>query len=264
MNSHSQNTDTASKTPLPLLMVAFFLAIFSYQFNASMLSPALPSMSAQLGADSNTISTTQTVFFASSAAFSLFLPRLGDLIGRKRTTLGMLATASLGCVISATAPNILTLCLGRALQGVTGPIISLCLLMLRERVTDEKRYASLLAITLCANGGIAGLDALAGGWLANSFGFRSVFWTMAVTGTLGFITILLFATESLASNASPMDWPGISSLVIALSSLLLSISMLRNNEHNLAIVALLIVIFRMQLRRIHSYRAAFESPSSFH
>lgn len=40
----------------------------------------------------------------------------------------------------------------------------------------------------------------------------------------------------------PMDWPGISSLVIALSSLLLSISMLRNNEHNLAIVALLIVI----------------------
>lgn len=242
MNSHSQNTDTASKTPLPLLMVAFFLAIFSYQFNASMLSPALPSMSAQLGADSNTISTTQTVFFASSAAFSLFLPRLGDLIGRKRTTLGMLATASLGCVISATAPNILTLCLGRALQGVTGPIISLCLLMLRERVTDEKRYASLLAITLCANGGIAGLDALAGGWLANSFGFRSVFWTMAVTGTLGFITILLFATESLASNASPMDWPGISSLVIALSSLLLSISMLRNNEHNLAIVALLIVI----------------------
>lgn len=49
----------------------------------------------------------------------------------------------------------------------------LCLIMLHQRVTEDARYARLMAILTSVNGGIAGVDAILGGWLAGNFGFRS-------------------------------------------------------------------------------------------
>ncbi|OZG66539.1 MFS transporter [Bifidobacterium eulemuris] len=212
------------------LMASLFLAIFSYQFNASMVSPALPTMSAELDITAAQAADTQTVFFTSSAIFSLFLPRLGDIAGRKRTTIGMLAVATIGSAIAAAAPNLILLTLGRVLQGVTGPIISLCLLMLRERVTDDRTYAVLLAAVTCTNGGIAGLDAIAGGWLASEFGYRAVFWTLAGTGICGIVAIAITADESRTPTAATMDWPGVACLALAVGTLLCAISALRSGS----------------------------------
>ena len=228
--------------PLVVSMIAFLIAIFSYQFNASMLSPALPSMADELHVRVEQISSTQTVFFTSSAIFSLFLPSLGDSIGRKKTTIGILAISTVGCIISATAPNLALLMLGRALQGVTGPIISLCLLMLRNQVRDDRQYAKLLAIVTCTNGGIAGLDALVGGWLANISGYRSVFWTMAATGAAGIVLIALSTRESSLPEPTRMDWPGIGTLSVAVSTLLVALTMLRSQNTDLAIPAMLCII----------------------
>ena len=228
--------------PLAVSMLAFLIAIFSYQFNASMLSPALPSMATELHASAEQISSTQTVFFASSAIFSLFLPSLGDSIGRKKTTIAMLAISTVGCIISATAPNLALLMLGRAMQGVTGPIISLCLLMLRNQVQNDRRYARLLAVVTCTNGGIAGIDALAGGWLANVSGYKSVFWTMAATGMLGIILISLSTRESSLPEPTRMDWPGIGALSMAVSTLLVALTLLRSENVNFAVPAALCLI----------------------
>ncbi len=229
-------------TPFAVSMIAFLIAIFSYQFNASMLSPALPSIAAELHVNAEQISSTQTVFFTSSAIFSLFLPSLGDSIGRKKTTIGMLATSTVGCIISAIAPNLTLLMIGRALQGVTGPIISLCLLMLRNQVQDNHQYARLLAVVTCTNGGIAGLDALAGGWLANASGYKSVFWTMAITGAVGIILISISTQESSLSDPACMDWPGIGALGVAVSTLLVTLTILRSQNVNPAIPAALCIV----------------------
>ena len=64
---------------------------------------------------------------------------------------------------------------GRVIQGVAGPTVPVCLIMLRVAVPDPKRYGTLLGVITAVNGGIAGVDALAGGWLAQNFGFGSVF-----------------------------------------------------------------------------------------
>lgn len=214
------------QAPLPWLVVAFLTAILSYQFSSSMLSPALTTMRKELTATSGQIALTQTVFFASSAVFSIFLPRLGDLLGRKKTTLAMLAIATLGSTISALASDIILLTVGRMLQGITGPIISLCLLMLRARVDDNKQYATLLAIVTCTNGGLAGLDALAGGWLAQEFGFRGIFWTMSAFGIVGFALVATFAQESKSQDAvhSQMDWAGAGCLMAMVASAITAFS----------------------------------------
>lgn len=214
------------QAPLPWLVVAFLTAILSYQFSSSMLSPALTTMRQELQATSGQIALTQTVFFASSAVFSIFLPRLGDLIGRRKTTLAMLAIATIGSAVSALASDIILLIVGRLLQGVTGPIISLCLLMLRARVNDNKQYATLLAVVTCTNGGLAGLDALAGGWLVQEVGFRGIFWTMSAFGVLGFALVAVFAQESRSqdSTQSRMDWAGTGCLMAMVASAITAFS----------------------------------------
>ena len=137
------------------LMAALMAAIFAFQLNASMLSPVLTTMRVELNTTDAEIGLTQTVFFTACAVFSLFLPRLGDLKGRKKVLIGMLACTAIGCVISACATNVTMLMIGRVIQGVAGPVVPMTLLMLHAEVTDNARYARLMAILTSVNGGIA-------------------------------------------------------------------------------------------------------------
>ncbi|MEX3551250.1 MFS transporter [Corynebacterium sp. LK2537] len=216
---------TAEPRPLALkqvvpLMVALLAAVFAFQLNASMLSPALATMEAELGATTSHIGMTQTAFFTAAALFSLFLPRWGDLIGRRKVLVGMMTVTGLGCLVAALAPNVTILLLGRVIQGVAGPTVPLTLIMLRQQVANEKQYALLLGVLTSVNGGIAGVDALAGGFLADHFGFRSVFWTMAVVCALAAIGVRGWTQESVADATISMDWAGIAPLAVALGCVL--------------------------------------------
>lgn len=157
------------------LMTALLVAIFAFQLNASMLSPALVAMQNELNTTATEIGNTQTVFFTAAALFSLFLPRLADIVGRKKVLSGMLLITAIGCIVSAAAQDVTMLMVGRIMQGVAGPVVPMCLIMLHTQVTEEARYTKLMAILTSVNGGIAGVDAILGGWLAGNFGFRSVF-----------------------------------------------------------------------------------------
>ena len=108
------------------LMTALLVAIFAFQLNASMLSPALATMTKELHTTDTQIGLTQTVFFTAAALFSLFLPRLADLVGRKKVLIGILISTILGCVVSALAPDVNILMIGRILQGASGPVVPMC------------------------------------------------------------------------------------------------------------------------------------------
>ena len=211
-------------TRVGVLMAALLAACFAFQLNASMLSPALRNIEESFGASSAEIGLTQTAFFTSAALFSLFLPRLGDVIGRRRVLAGMLALMAVGCVVAALAPSVPVLFVGRIIQGVSGPVVPLCLIMLRQEVTEPKKYGTLLGVITAVNGGIAGVDALAGGYLADNHGFRSVFWTMAVVSVLATVMVATLTRETKAPAAHRMDWPGVALLVVSVGTLLTALN----------------------------------------
>lgn len=209
------------------VMAALLVSCFAFQLNASMLSPALVLMENELNTDSATIGLSQTAFFTAAALFSLFLPRLGDMIGRRRLLTGMMAVTAVGCVLSALAgatDSVTLLFIGRIVQGVAGPTVPVCLIMLHVAVPDPKRYGTLMGVITAVNGGIAGLDALAGGFLAQHFGFASVFWTMAVIAVLAAVGVFTLTDESQVESPEPMDWPGVLLLVIAVGAALIAVN----------------------------------------
>ena len=214
---------SATKRSTAAVMTALLVACFAFQLNASMLSPALRLMAKELKTTDDVIGLTQTVFFTAAALFSLFLPRLGDMIGRRKLLTGMMALTSVGCALSALAGmtgSVALLFVGRVIQGVAGPTVPVCLIMLRVAVPDPKRYGTLLGVITAVNGGIAGVDALAGGWLAQNFGFGSVFWTMAVIAVLAAVAVAFLTDESLVPGDHRMDWTGTIALVVAVGALL--------------------------------------------
>mgnify|MGYP000920555945 FL=1 len=240
---------SATKRSTAAVMTALLVACFAFQLNASMLSPALKLMAEELKTTEDVIGLTQTVFFTAAALFSLFLPRLGDMIGRRKLLTGMMALTAVGCVLSALAGmtgSVALLFVGRVIQGVAGPTVPVCLIMLRVAVPDPKRYGTLLGVITAVNGGIAGVDALAGGWLAQNFGFGSVFWTMAVIAVLAAVAVAFLTDESLVPGDHRMDWSGTIALVVAVGALLTIFNELaRLAKANFVMVAVLFLLAAM-------------------
>ena len=240
---------SATKRSTAAVMTALLVACFAFQLNASMLSPALRLMAKELKTTDDVIGLTQTVFFTAAALFSLFLPRLGDMIGRRKLLTGMMALTAVGCALSALAGmtgSVALLFVGRVIQGVAGPTVPVCLIMLRVAVPDPKRYGTLLGVITAVNGGIAGVDALAGGWLAQNFGFGSVFWTMAVIAVLAAVAVAFLTDESLVPGDHRMDWTGTIALVVAVGALLTIFNELaRLAKANFVMVAVLFLLAAM-------------------
>lgn len=241
--NHTAPDGSRRPVRISVLVTALLLACFAFQLNASMLSPALQSVQDTLGASSAEVGLTQTAFFTSAALFSLFLPRLGDVLGRRRVLAGMLALMAVGCVVAALAQSVPMLFAGRIIQGVSGPTVPLCLIMLRMEVTEPKRYGTLLGVITAVNGGIAGVDSLAGGYLADHHGFAAVFWAMAVMAAVATAAVATLTPESKADTATRMDWPGVGSLVVSVGALLIALNEAgKLADANWPLIAVLVVL----------------------
>lgn len=208
------------KVSIAALMVALLAACVAFQLNASMLGPVLITIGTEPQANEADVGMSQTAFFTAAALFSLFLPRLSDIKGRKFVLSFMLFIMTFGTVLAALAPNIETLFVARIIQGISGPVVPICLLMLRSEVTDVKTYATLMGVVTALNGGIAGVDAIAGGLIASYSGFRAVFWTIAVIAACATFMVVKFAPESKPSANTKMDWLGVLFIVVSLALML--------------------------------------------
>ncbi|WP_256475056.1 MFS transporter [Amycolatopsis sp. WQ 127309] len=211
-------------SPVTTLMVALLSACLAFQLNASMLSPALVSIQRQLNVSAGAVANTQTAFFTAAAVFSLFLPRLADIAGRRRVLCGALLMMAAGCVVAALAPNIELLFAGRIIQGASGPVIPIALVMLRAEVREPKKYGTLMGVVTAVNGGIAGFDALLGGYLVTDHGFQSVFWTMGAVAVAAAVLVRLMTRESFAEDRRRLDVGGTVLLVIAVGAALLAVN----------------------------------------
>lgn len=215
---------TRSGPSVTTLMLALLSACLAFQLNASMLSPALVSIERQLNVTAGSVASSQSAFFIAAAMFALFLPRLADIAGRRRVLCAALMIMAVGCVIAAVATNIEMLFIGRVIQGASGPVIPIALVMLRVEVPEPKKYGTLLGVVTAINGGIAGFDAILGGYLVTNHGFHSIFWTMTVVAVAAAILVRIMTRESFGADRRRLDISGTVMLVLAVGAALTAIN----------------------------------------
>src|SRR5699024_3695682 len=89
------------KGGLHLLMAVLLAAAGAFRLDAAMRSPVLTAMAHELTTDEAAVGLPHTAFFTGGAMCGLFLPRLSDILGRRKILLIMLSVMALGGVIAA-------------------------------------------------------------------------------------------------------------------------------------------------------------------
>ncbi|WP_257181185.1 MFS transporter [Corynebacterium cystitidis] len=202
----SKPTITVNKVTL---LVGLIVAVIAFQLNATMLNPAVQQMQDELGATVAQIGVATAFFFLSKAIFQIFMPRLSDMVGRKKILTISLAILSVGTVIAMLAPSVGWLYVGRAIQGACGPVFSIALLVLRETTDNDEEYGAKMGLVIAINGGVAGVDVVLGGWMADTWGFRSILAFTLVVTIVALIMAIRWVPESAPSAGEKMDWIGV-------------------------------------------------------
>ncbi|RZL75742.1 MAG: MFS transporter, partial [Rhodococcus sp. (in: high G+C Gram-positive bacteria)] len=121
----SSSTVTSSAKP-NLLLAAILLGVVVVPTGVSGTGVALPHIAADLGSDPALLQWVVNGFNLTFAVFSLVAGSIADHLGRRRGLVLGGALFAGAAVLSAVAPSLLLLDVGRALAGIGAAIIFAC------------------------------------------------------------------------------------------------------------------------------------------
>ncbi|TDN91305.1 MFS transporter [Microbacterium sp. BK668] len=153
--------------------------------------------------------------------------RLGDMYGKRRIVLVLLAIMVVGSVVAALSPGIVGIIVGRTLQGAIVGVVPLGISILRD-VLHENRVDSAIALisATLGVGGALGLPISA--FITERADWHVLFWVAAGLGVVVFWLVLWIVPVSVLRTAGRFDYIGAAGLTAGLLGILLAIS--RGNE----------------------------------
>jgi MFS family permease len=208
----------------------------------TIVATALPAISADLG-DVERISWVVVSYLITNTIAAPVYGRLGDMLGRKRMmflALGIMIGASLLCALST---SILMLTAARVVQGLGGGgLMTLSHSLIGEVVPPRERaryQGYIAAVVVCSNS----FGPLAGGFLTEMFGWRSIFLINLPLGLAAAIICRRLPPRPAGSGAWTFDFPGLVYFVCFVLPALLAVEQVQHASWAMApILAALIAV----------------------
>lgn len=193
------------------ILIASTLASFLTPFTGAALNLALPAVAREFNLSSITLGWTVTAYLLTTAVFLLPVGRLADLLGRKKIFIAGLITFMLGSLLSGLSFSGISLIVFRLVQGLGGAMIfATSVALLTSAFPAEKRGQVLGINTAAVYTGLS-LGPVAGGFLVQQFGWRSVFFTALIVGLAALVLVSrAFEDDDRAGNGGreKFDWAG--------------------------------------------------------
>ncbi|MBM9464531.1 MFS transporter [Aeromicrobium sp. YIM 150415] len=221
MNPPSSRTP-ATTTPWGLV-TGLGLAVLCYSTTQMMVVPMLPDMAADIGVDADAAAWLVSAFLLCTAVSTPLLGQVGDVVGRSRVLIAVLALSAIGSLLAMTAQNFTLLLLARILQGLGGSTFPLAFGMARD-VLPRARVAMAVGLISGSFGLGGSLGLVIAGFLSDAGSWR---WTFTVSlamsvGAIGFLWPTRRLHEPLSRRR--LDWRGALTVTIGFTCLLLAIS----------------------------------------
>ena len=170
--------------PITVPVLATILAALAMigPFTIDTYLPSFPYIGADLQATPAQMQQTLSLYLGTVALMTLFHGTLSDSFGRRPIILASLAlyiVTSIGCALAVTLPQLL---FWRAVQGLAaGAGIIVGRAIIRDSFAGHEAQRLMSLVTMIF--GIAPAVApVIGGWLQGAFGWRAVFWFLALYG----------------------------------------------------------------------------------
>ncbi|TQF68475.1 MFS transporter [Rhodococcus spelaei] len=193
-------------------------------FETAMVYAALPTFIVDFHTDAATAGWAVTAFLLVAAASAAVCGRLGDMYGRERVLIVLLATAAVGSIVSAVGDSMSWIIAGRAIQGVAGAILPLCIGLAREHLPPAKVPVAVAVISGSAvAAGSAAL--LIAGYMLDHASWHMIF-VVAAVYALGTIALVAFVLpwRPPKGTTEKVDYVGTIAFAPAIAAVLLGIS----------------------------------------
>jgi MFS family permease len=216
-------TSTRPAVSPRVAMGVLCLAGLSFALAQTAIAPALDVMAGTLHHSRSDVTWVLTSYFISSAVLTPVFGRLGDLYGKRRVLVWSLLLFSLGSAMSALAPNLALVLVGRVIQGAGGGIFPLAFGLVRDVVPRERVAGGLGTISALTGVG-AGFGLLLGGAISDSLGYEYVFWLGAAPALIAAVLIRRVVPDNGVRARGSVDLVGAAALALALALPLMALS----------------------------------------
>lgn len=206
---------------LALILVVLALTEINSAFEVGMVYGVIGALMREFGpAAAGWVVTSFLLVGAIAAALG---SRLGDIFGRKRVVMVMLALAMTGSVINATSDTFAGLVVGRSIQGVAGALLPLCIGLVREYFPAPRVPKAIGWLAAIASFS-AMMGIVVGGFMADTVGWRMTFWLAAGHAFVSLLCVFAFLPASRAFGLrTTFDWLGGVLFAPAIAALLLAL-----------------------------------------
>lgn len=198
--TETHRTETPRTSISAFVMVALIGAAALPPLATDMYLASLPEISTVFAVPVSISQLTLTLFLLVLGVGQLIAGPVSDAVGRRKPMLIGFAAFVVGSVLAALAPTMTVLLVARLLQGAGGAIT---VVVANSSVRDHasgaaatKLYAVLMSVVAIA----PVLAPTIGGFIDSAFGWRAIFWTLAVLGSVLFLGSALRLRESLPAR----------------------------------------------------------------
>ncbi|MEU9385412.1 MFS transporter [Streptomyces sp. NPDC048279] len=189
----------------------------------TLLVPVIKDLPQLLGTEPSNATWVLTSTLLSGAVATPIMGRLGDLYGKRRMLIFSLSVMVVGALISALTSELLTMIVGRTLQGFAMGAIPLGIGLMRDMLPREK-LPSAMALMSSSIGVGGGLALPAAALVAQHADWHALFYGAAGLGVVAILLTLLVVPESAARAAGTFDVLGAIGLSVGLVLFLLPIT----------------------------------------
>jgi EmrB/QacA subfamily drug resistance transporter len=199
-------------------------ALFMIMLDNTVVNVALPSIQRDLGASLSSLEWTVNAYTLTFAVLLVTGGRLGDILGRRRMFLFGVVVFAVSSAAIGLAPNQTLLVAGRAVQGIGAAFMMPATLSIitvtfpaEERGRAIGTWAGVSALALA-------IGPVVGGALTEYVTWRAIFF-LNLPVAVGAVFVTLFAARESRDESSrhTIDWPGIATISIGLTALVLAL-----------------------------------------
>ncbi len=208
--------DSRTRTAITVCVI---LATLMQALDTTIANVALPYMQGSVSASQDEIAWVLTSYIVAAA---IMTPPTGYLTGRfglKRILLISVAGFTGASVLCGLAQTLLQLVLFRVMQGLFGAALVPLSQTVLMNINPRERQGSATAIWGVAVMAGPVLGPVLGGWLTEAYSWRYVFYINVPIGTLAFVGMTTFLSETGRNAAAKLDWFGFGTLSVAIAAM---------------------------------------------
>lgn len=206
-----------------LTLAVLTMSALAYALSQTMVAPALPDIQQTLHTSTTSVTWVLTVYLLSASVATPIVGRLGDMFGKARVLVYVLAAFSVGTLVCALSHSIGMLVAGRAIQGIAGAIFPLAFGIIRDEFPRDRVGTGIGLISATFGiGGAAGL--VLSGLIVDNLSYEWLFWLSLAVTLPAILATHLFIPESPVKSPARIDWGGAVLLSLTLVSLLTGVS----------------------------------------